>query len=79
MAIDPLQQIAEARAIMLMRGYSPLRLEVGIGFWRELCRADPALAEHPPIHGTVVSKVLDMPCMVRADMEGFAVEWCQIR
>jgi hypothetical protein len=79
MAIDPLQQIAEARAIMLMRGYSPLRLVVGIGFWRELCRADPALSRFSTIPGTVGAEVLDMPCMVRADMEGFVVEECQIR
>jgi hypothetical protein len=67
MAIDPLQQIAEARAIMLMRGYSPLRLVVGIGFWRELCRADPALAS------TNGAEVLDMPCKVTPDAEGFLV------
>jgi hypothetical protein len=40
---------------------------VGIGFWRELCRADPALAS------TNGAEVLDMPCKVTPDAEGFLV------
>ena len=73
MVSDPIGAVAEARAAMLLRGYSPLRLTVGSRFWGDLCRADPALDGLEPIRGTVAAQVLDMPCMVRADMEGFVV------
>jgi hypothetical protein len=75
MVSDPIGAVAEARAAMLLRGYSPLRLTVGSRFWGDLCRADPALDGLELIRGTVAAQVLDMPCMVRADMEGFVVQW----
>lgn len=62
MALDELQQIAQARAVMLMRGYEPLRVEIGPETNRQL--------------GTAISEdgtLLDMPVRVRSDMEGFAV------
>lgn len=74
MVSDPIGAVAEARATMLLRGYSPLRLTVGSRFWGDLCRADPALAGLAAIPGTVAAQVLDMPCMVRADLEGFVVQ-----
>ncbi len=62
MAIDELQLVAQARATMLMRGYDPLRIEIGPAFHRGL--------------GAAVSEggvLLDMPVTIRSDMEGFRV------
>lgn len=73
MVSDPIGAVAEARAAMLLRGYSPLRLTVGSRFWGDLCRADPALARFSPIPGAVGAEVLDMQVNVDPEMEGFAV------
>jgi hypothetical protein len=68
MALDELQQIAQARANMMMRGYEPLRLEMGHSFSQSLKRAQPPhVTSHPH------DEVLGMPFTVRADMEGFTV------
>lgn len=79
MVSDPIGAVADARAAMMLRGQAPLILTVGSRFWAELCRADPALAGLAAIPGAVVAQVLDMPCMVRADMEGFVVQKGQDR
>lgn len=62
MAIDELQQIAQARAIMMMRGFEPLKVEIGPETNRQLGRA---ISED--------GILLDMRVTVRSDMEGFAV------
>lgn len=62
MAIDELQQIAQARAVMLMRGFDPLHVEIGPETNRALGRA---IGED--------GILLDMRVIVRRDMEGFAV------
>jgi hypothetical protein len=68
MALDELQQIAQARANMMMRGYEPLKLEMGFSFSQSLKRAQPPHAtSRPP------DDVLGMPFTVRVDMEGFTV------
>lgn len=62
MAIDELQQVAHARAAMLMRGFEPLALEIGPAFHRSL--------------GAYVSPegiLLDMDVRVHTNMEGFRV------
>jgi hypothetical protein len=73
MAIDELQQIAEARATMMMRGHHPLRLVVGPAFWRGLASRQPDLAEVQRDIGENVAEVLDMRVSVNPEMEGFAV------
>jgi hypothetical protein len=68
MALDELQQIAQARANMMMRGYEPLRLEMGRSFAQALERVQgTSMTSHPP------REVLGMAFSVRPDMEGFAV------
>lgn len=62
MAIDELQQVAQARATMLMRGFEPLALEIGPAFHR-------SLGAHVSAEGVL----LDMEVHVRTDMEGFRV------
>lgn len=62
MAIDELQQIAHARATMLMRGFQPLQVEIGPETNRALGGAIGA-----------DGILLDMRVIVRRDMEGFAV------
>jgi len=62
MAIDELQQVAQARATMLMRGYEPLALEIGPAFNRQL-----------GAHVSAEGILLDMEVRVRRDMEGFRV------
>lgn len=62
MAIDELQLVAQARATMLMRGYEPLRVEIGPEFNRALSRAI-----------STEGVLLDMAVTVRRDMEGFRV------
>ena len=61
-AIDELQLVANARARMLMRGYEPLRIEIGTEMNR-------LLADHIAPDG----QLLEMDVRVRTDMEGFAV------
>lgn len=73
MAIDELQQIAQARATMMLRGHFPVRLVCGPEFWRDFARKDPALAEVRHDIGADVAEVLDMRVTVNPDMEGFAV------
>lgn len=62
MAIDELQLIAQGRATMLMRGYAPLRLTIGVALHRSL---GPAVGED--------GILLDMPVTIRTDMEGFVI------
>jgi hypothetical protein len=73
MAIDTLQQIAQARATMMLRGHHPLRLVVGPEFWREFAAGQPDLAEVQRDVGADVAEVLDMRVSVNPEMEGFAV------
>lgn len=73
MAIDELQQIATARATMMMRGHFPLRLVCGPVFWRDFARKDPTLAEVQHDIGENVAEVCDMLVTVNPEMEGFAV------
>jgi hypothetical protein len=73
MAIDQLQQIAHARATMMMRGHHPLRLVVGPDFWRDLVQCDPTLQEVRHDIGENVAELLDMRVNVNPEMEGFAV------
>lgn len=73
MAIDPLQQIAHARATMMMRGHWPVRLVCGPEFWREFAGRQPDLAEVQRDIGENVAEVLDMRVTVNPEMEGFAV------
>lgn len=75
MAADELQQIARARVNMMLRGYEPLRLELGRQFSEDVMRqlgpsryTEPHLKmPRPP------ATILSMPYTVRTDMEGFAV------
>ncbi|HMO07035.1 MAG TPA: hypothetical protein PKD10_05225 [Paracoccaceae bacterium] len=67
MAIDEIQQIAQARAEMLLRGFEPLRILLGPAMARRLRRGHP---EHWSRHGEAL---LDMPARILDDMEGFAV------
>lgn len=62
MAVDELQLVAQARAAMLMRGFDPLRVEIGPQTNRAL---GPAISAD--------GVLLDMPVTVRSDMEGFRV------
>lgn len=62
---DLLRRIADARAQMLMRGYEPLRMDIGRVTVRELV---PWLAEDGP-----AVEILGMPFTVHEDMEGFAI------
>ncbi len=73
MAIDELQQIAQARATMMLRGHWPVRLVCGPEFWRDLARKDQTLQEVRHDIGENVAEVLDMRVTVNPEMEGFAV------
>lgn len=59
---DIVQSIARARATMLLRGYEPLRLELGVQTAKTL--GDSLAA---------ADVLFYMPVVVRADMEGWAV------
>jgi hypothetical protein len=56
------QAIAQARATMLMRGFDPLRLEMGV----ETARRLSAEVQNADV-------LFSLPVKVRADMEGWAV------
>jgi hypothetical protein len=74
MALDELQQIAQARANMMMRGYEPLRLEMGRSFAQALERVQGQSMTSPPrMTSQPPREVLGMAFSVRPDMEGFAV------
>ena len=69
MAIDVIQQIAQARANMMMRDYLPLRVTVGRAMWQNIRR------DHPELHLEAPSpEIFGMPVTVRDDMEGFIVQ-----
>jgi hypothetical protein len=69
-ATDPVQQIAAARAAMKMRGYEPLRVDIGRNFWMNLRRDFPEIiAGEVTISGTL----LGMNFSIRDDLEGFCV------
>ena len=69
---DPVAEIARARANMMMRGYEPLRVEVGRQMYAEIKgELDLQSSRYdPPVRPT---EVLGMPLITRDDMEGFAV------
>lgn len=60
--MDIVQSIAQARATMLLRGYEPLRLELG-----------PQTAKALGQDVSAADVLFSMPVRVRADMEGWAV------
>jgi hypothetical protein len=67
---DLLNAIANARAAMLMRGYDPLRIEIGPRIAADLKRVyGDRVLEGP--HGQ--SELQNMPLILRPDMEGFAI------
>ena len=68
MAIDELQQIAQARATMLLRGFEPLWLDIGRDLARQIEARHPGL-----VNADLSASVFDMPFTIRDDMEGFAV------
>lgn len=60
--MDLVQAIARARATMMLRGYEPLRLELGVQIAKSLGQ-DLGAAD----------VLFSMPVRVRADMEGWAI------
>lgn len=68
---DILGGIAQARAKMMMRGYDPLRLEIGLAWWNELTHQ--VFLDCGAHLGGTGCEVLGMPTTVTEDMEGFAV------
>jgi hypothetical protein len=71
MAMDELQQIAEARAAMMLRDYDPVQLVMGIEMHRRMRRRYPS--EFTPAHPDTEARPLGMALTVKLDMEGFAV------
>jgi hypothetical protein len=68
---DVIGHIAHARAAMLMRGYEPLRVEMGQKTFYDLrMEMNLDMLHAGPPEGQII---LGMPIRVRADMEGFSV------
>jgi len=71
MAVDQLQEIAQARATMLMRGYAPLVCDIGRQYLAEMVRGQQVLTIPQALE--LWQDALAMRFNTRDDMEGFAV------